>query len=147
MARTEHPCSMCGRTIRPGERYHRSSQVNDGHAYTWRNCAHCEVLSELLWWLDVPDPDYGLGADDVSEWEPETAAHLRLKALWDRGWTRKDGALHPVPRIVRCRVFHPWREIPSWFQWHLDQGADTSHWVRGTWSRPVLAVRFDEEPA
>lgn len=46
-ARTEHQCDDCHRTIRPGETYRRGVGMDGTAAWTWKECAQCE-LSNLL---------------------------------------------------------------------------------------------------
>jgi hypothetical protein len=97
-ARKAHECSMCGRTIEPGESYDWSSNVYDGDFYVWKQCAHCDAMVRILnlhYWAAFPDE--GLGPDDVGEFEPETIAQARIFIGWKTGWRRKDGTLREVP--------------------------------------------------
>lgn len=108
VARKPHTCELCRRTIRPGEKYQAQHNVYDGHAYTWKGCAHCRVYASVIWadddgWLD----DAGLDWCAASDYEPDALWKLRLKAQYLRQWTRRDGSLMPVPRLVRCQVFTP----------------------------------------
>jgi len=108
VARKSHTCELCRRTIRPGERYQAQHNVYDGHAYTWKGCAHCQAYAAVIWadndgWLD----DAGLDWMSASDYEPDTLWKLRLKAQYRRQWTRADGSLMPVPRLIRCWVFTP----------------------------------------
>ena len=48
IARKEHRCGECGRTILRGEPYERHSMVYDGSASTHAVCEHCAVLTEWL---------------------------------------------------------------------------------------------------
>jgi hypothetical protein len=95
-ARKSHHCLMCGRIIDPGERYLHQRNVDCGDIWTWRNCAHCDVLMALLHAIN-PYRDHGVVSDDVWEWEPETVAQMRLKMYWKMGWRRRDGSLRDVP--------------------------------------------------
>jgi len=107
VARKAHVCDLCRRVIRTGERYEAQSNVADGSAYTWKSCAHCAVYSAVLWADDRDYLDDGLDWTVAMDYEPGALWKLRLKAQYMRQWTRKDGALMPVPRLIRCRVFCP----------------------------------------
>lgn len=96
-ARTKHQCESCYRPIRVGETYHRGVGMDEGTAWTWKECAHCEVLSQWLMRLGVIYGEDGYGPDDFGYWSPLTASDLRLKVNWRRKWTRRDGSLVPVP--------------------------------------------------
>lgn len=95
-ARTEHRCNNCGRTIAPGETYHRQSNVYEDRAYTWKSCQHCEATAQLLDLYSWAD-DYGVGPDNFVNHDPETWAEARLCVLWRKQWRRKDGTLYPIP--------------------------------------------------
>lgn len=95
-ARTEHRCCLCYRTITKGEKYERQFNTFDGNPYVWKSCVHCTALAELYgpeWW----DDGDGWNEDTVHSWEPDTIAGLRAKVMWQRGWTRRDGDLYPIP--------------------------------------------------
>lgn len=92
-ARKEHWCQLCGRIIRLGETYHRQRNIGDDGPYVFKNCRHCEAILPLIDY----DPGFGYTEDDYSQWEPTTLAELRWKVQLNRKWTRRDGALYPVP--------------------------------------------------
>lgn len=48
IARKEHRCGECGRTILVGEPYERHSMVFEGTASHHAVCTHCAVLTEWL---------------------------------------------------------------------------------------------------
>jgi len=97
-ARTEHRCDLCARMIQSGETYRRGVAMDGGTAWTWRECAHCEVLLQWLMRIDALwGADEGYNSDSVLEWEPDNLSDLRLKACWRRQWTRRDGSLMPAP--------------------------------------------------
>lgn len=100
-ARKPHHCELCGRQIEPGERYLHQRNKESGDIWTWRNCAHCDVLLEILSRIGT-DSDWGVTAVDVGEWEPETIAQMRLKVYWKLRWRRRDGSLYPVPDGSKC---------------------------------------------
>ena len=65
-ARKEHECMFCGRIIRKGEKYHRSTFVYDD-VYDWVECDKCEfVACELNMYDDCNNVD-GLSADVFQE--------------------------------------------------------------------------------
>lgn len=81
----------------------------DGTAWTWKECAHCEVLIAWLYRLDeVWGGDEGYGPETFANWEPSTWSDLRLKANWRRRWTRRDGSLVPVPTKVMAETHYGW---------------------------------------
>jgi len=93
-ARKAHRCTLCTRTIRPGEKYRRGVALGDGTAWTFCECLHCRAV------MDLADPtcgEYEYFADVLVDWDPQTITELRWKAQWRRGWTRRDGDLYPVP--------------------------------------------------
>lgn len=99
VARKEHTCSLCGRTIQPGERYSRQRCIGDDGPYVFKDCAHCHALVKVLNEVegDWYDTDFGYSMYDVAEFEPSTIRTARLKVMWRRQWRRRDGALYPVP--------------------------------------------------
>lgn len=48
VARKEHRCEECGRTIPKGERYFYAFGVTDGYGCSFYYCAHCEVACDWL---------------------------------------------------------------------------------------------------
>jgi len=48
VARVEHLCGECRRTILVGEPHERHDSVYDGSASTHRVCSHCAVLADWL---------------------------------------------------------------------------------------------------
>lgn len=91
-ARKQHTCYLCWRTILTGENYMRGSGMDNATAWTWKECAHCHAIIDI-----ACDGELEYGDITILDWEPTTLAHLRLKALWSRKWTRIDGTLQPVP--------------------------------------------------
>lgn len=98
-ARKPHRCSLCRRWIRAGETYRRGAGMDGSTAWTFRECAHCAAIIPLA--MAEIDP-WGEEYDDslIPDWEPTTVPHLRLKVLYLRKWTKRDGALYPVPEQV-----------------------------------------------
>ena len=101
-ARSEHICSLCGRTIRAGESYRKARIIGDD-PYTWKQCAHCTALltvacpdslrEDIEWAIDCD----GYNDDTIYEWEPIGPAEKRLKFRFQRRWSSLDGYLYPVP--------------------------------------------------
>jgi len=108
-ARKPHPCDLCSRTISQGERYQRSAGMDGSSAWTWKECAHCEAIIDVI----ERDVDGSYGPDSVREWCPRTIPQLRAKVLWLRRWTRPDGSLYPVPEKVMY-------EDKDGFGWQVD---------------------------
>jgi hypothetical protein len=97
VARKEHRCTLCGRTIRPGETYRRGVGLDDGRAWTFKECAHCRAV------MDLCDPawgEYEYDADVLYEWEPQDIREARWRAQHRRKWMRRDGSLYPIPAGV-----------------------------------------------
>lgn len=98
-ARKPHRCDMCFRTIGPGETYLRGAGM-DGTAWTWKECAHCEVLAS--WVVQSLGLDE-YGEENLINWDPETTGEMRIKVQHRRQWKRRDGDLYPVPQKVMQR--------------------------------------------
>jgi hypothetical protein len=98
-ARKPHRCSLCWRWIRAGETYRRGAGMDGSTAWTWKECAHCEALIPLVT-AEVNPWGEEYDASVVSDWDPATVAHLRLKVLFLRQWTDRDGHLYPIPEHV-----------------------------------------------
>jgi hypothetical protein len=95
VARKEHRCQLCYRTIEPGERYNRQRNIGDDGPYVFKACAHCDAYVRLA---DIASYcDDGYTADDVCEYEPVDVTSARWRAQYRRKWRRRDGALYPVP--------------------------------------------------
>jgi hypothetical protein len=100
-ARKAHTCDWCSRTIDPGETYRRTGQIFDGRKYAWKGCQHCEAFvstCDLYEWAG----DFGLGPDDIDQYEPGDIFGARCLVMWRRKWRRKDGTLYPVPAKAVC---------------------------------------------
>jgi hypothetical protein len=48
IARKEHQCCECGTTIRPGQKYERTSGLWDGDFCTFKICQNCKRIRESL---------------------------------------------------------------------------------------------------
>lgn len=107
MARKDHTCALCGRTIARGEVYLRGVNI-DGGVQEWKECAHCEVLFTYLLHLWGED-EYCW--DLVYEWEVETYWQARVKVYALRRWQRPDGTLYPVPTIMPSGLVRTTRDI------------------------------------
>jgi len=112
-ARKEHTCTACGRGIAVGETYLRGVEF-DGTAWTWRECAHCELLFRYLsnlWDFD----EYTF--DMAWDWDPKTDSAARVKAAWASKWRQVDGALYPLPVLLTH-----WRELGDGFRVEVIDG-------------------------
>ena len=110
VARKPHQCMLCARAIAAGETYLYGVGLDNGTAWAWKECAHCDALRAYVYaryWDDHYDEEL------IAEWEPESVAHLRVKAQWRRQWRRLDGTLMPVPEVV-------WTEDANGFGWATD---------------------------
>ena len=95
-ARKDHVCSDCGRTIGPGETYRRGAGFDDGTAWTWKDCAHCEALIglyDLAWDGAYNDENfYEWATDGHNDW-----SEVRDAAGYLMRWRTRSGALLPIP--------------------------------------------------
>ncbi|MGV8912218.1 MAG: hypothetical protein ACOH14_06320 [Rhodoglobus sp.] len=56
--------------VRPGERYDRSTYLDDGSVYDWVSCLLCKAVTDLVFeW--APYGDDGISPDDYREWATE----------------------------------------------------------------------------
>lgn len=94
-ARKPHICDACGRTIQAKEIYRRGAGMDGATAWTWKECAHCELFIAWLRRIKYLGEEYG--SETIEVWEPETLSDLRLKACWAKRWTFQSGALMPPP--------------------------------------------------
>ncbi len=97
VARKAHQCSLCYRTIEPGEKYDRQHSVFDGRAYAFKSCAHCQALVDIIGWDRLSWDDEGYSADSISEFEPASVAEARLIVGWRHKWRHRSGDLWAVP--------------------------------------------------
>jgi len=98
VARKEHKCADCGRTIRPGETYRRGVGFEARELYSqWKDCRHCEYVLDnydVAW-----DGEYN--ADTFYEWSGDGFQDLteaRLQAGYRHKWTTAQGNLWPLPQ-------------------------------------------------
>lgn len=64
-------CDDCGRRIPKGERYCRSTVVDGGTIWEWRECQPCqEAVSHVMRWKGPYDND-GYGPNDFQDWAYE----------------------------------------------------------------------------
>lgn len=64
-------CDDCGRRIPKGERYRRSTVVDGGTIWEWRECQPCQaVVSHVMRWKGPYDND-GYGPNDFQDWAYE----------------------------------------------------------------------------
>lgn len=101
LAKREHRCDECGRTIAPGEPYLREAFRWDGQFKSHKTCKHCEIARDWLarqcgGWL------YGCVEEDIRE---HCFGHgygmglyrLAVGMAWK--WRTPRGRLLPVPAV------------------------------------------------
>lgn len=92
-ARKPHVCDECGRTIAPGETYHRVESIASWGMSTWKACLQCFLLCRDLWDADVRGEDeYGCETyaylpevdwSDVESWSPLWSLRVeRFRRRW-----------------------------------------------------------------
>jgi hypothetical protein len=96
VARKEHRCDECSRTISPGERYRATFYVFDGSADTHKLCRHCQIAAD---WLTHNCNGYLLGeiGEDIAEHAREypglKTTLLEMAKGMARKWANDDGSL------------------------------------------------------
>lgn len=88
-ARKAYRCQLCGAQIRPGDTYAYQNNIFDGHAYTWRDCLHCDRDGVVNYVVDWSDPDNGVDYEAAYEWATEAI-------LWPAVWRGR------VPRPMKA---------------------------------------------
>lgn len=96
VARIDHRCCECGRTIRKGEVYHRAQGLCDGHFSTYKTCQHCKATAPFMTAMCGGYPMTQLLEELEEHWHEGYASvpFGRLIAQMRRKW--HDGA-DPVP--------------------------------------------------
>ena len=101
IARKEHRCEECGRTIEPGEQYHRQCNIADDGPITWKGCRQCAAFLNDLWTAGLHgeyETYYPYLSDvdwtEVVAWGPVWPHRI---ALWKRHWRRR-GELVEYPQ-------------------------------------------------
>ena len=100
-ARKPHKCCECGRTIQPGEVYHKVFGVQRGDPFRGKWCAHCDVAKTWLWdncggsMLTMVEEDI---REHVGEYQRMDLARLSvgMRICWQR--IRREG-LMPIPKL------------------------------------------------
>ncbi len=87
-ARKAHDCCACDEGIRPGERYHYTSQLFDGSWQSWKHCARCYAICTALWADGAGAIELELNCGEVWDDPPPEVARLAFltraeaQALW-----------------------------------------------------------------
>lgn len=95
VARKDHTCQLCGRTIGEGEQYDRQRIVGDDGPYVFKSCAHCDAVVTLAD-LDY-DREGGYTMNTIDQHEPSSWPEARWIVCWRRRWRRADGSLYAIP--------------------------------------------------
>lgn len=91
IARKQHRCVECYRTINDGERYFRAEGCIDGQWTTYKLCRHCDALSHFMRVLCNGWPFGGLYEELVEHWRegyvsiPLGRLIVALKLQWHGG--------------------------------------------------------------
>lgn len=103
-ARKRHRCDECSRHIEPGESYHRSVGIAEGHFYASLQCPQCEAAAQWLVWTCGGYLNEGVEEDLAEHWDEPGYRCLDLGRLilgMRRDWRRRDGQLYPVETVDR----------------------------------------------
>ena len=83
-ARKRHRCDDCNGPITPGDRYRRDTCLGDGRVWTWRDCAPCADLLDVIWdYFDMHTGD-DIGPDTFQEWAQDNPDDNRAVAYLAR---------------------------------------------------------------
>lgn len=98
VARKDHTCCECQRTIRAGERYHYGRGLLDGNWFSFSWCRHCDAAGE---WMNRECNGYmveGLLEELVEHWSEDELFRSPWLARAIAGMRQKwlDGRM-PVP--------------------------------------------------
>ena len=102
VARTQHQCLLCRRTIQQGETYWRQVTFDEGSVWVHKTCEHCE---RVAWAYCRVTGESEWDGENALEWLSDD--HPALYAALLAGWRWPDGELVPVPfgsRCVDCRA-------------------------------------------
>lgn len=104
VARKEHRCLECNRTIAKGEIYRWTKSLSDGRWWLEKSCVHCEVAIK---WLEVQcgGTITGMALEDIEEhideYQGRSMLIARLYVGMKRSWLRYDRQglmkVRPVP--------------------------------------------------
>lgn len=109
IARKEHTCSECGRTIHKGETYNRAGGMTE-YGFDWyKTCIHCQAASH---WLQVVCHGWVFGGreEDLLDHVAGDERELRSRPLtrlvrWMRAdWADREGNLRPVDDVTALTV-------------------------------------------
>ena len=102
VARTQHNCLLCRRSIQQGETYWRQVTFDEGSVWVHKTCEHCERVV-VAYCRTVGEPEWM--EEDALNWLRDDRPALYAALL--AGWRWPDGGLVPVPfgsRCVDCRA-------------------------------------------
>lgn len=103
-ARRTHRCAECGRTIEPGEIYHRTSYGRDGSVETNKACSHCGAAREWLnkhcggWVTEALNEDLHEHWNEGYRVDSLGRLLVGMRNKWQ--WVRRAG-LRPIPAIPK----------------------------------------------
>lgn len=99
VARKQHRCSVCYRTIEPGETYRRQRVITDDGPDVWKSCAHCDRVFDAVWASLGSDSAYFMDEGiDLSEWLREYEIEP-LNTMFRRQWAGIDVADIPLDAL------------------------------------------------
>jgi hypothetical protein len=100
-AKKQHRCNECHRTIEPGEKYLRETNVFEHRRNTYKTCSHCKVARDWLW-NECGGFIWGSVEEDIREHVFENyyamdLARVAMGMQWK--WRTPSGKLLPIPKM------------------------------------------------
>lgn len=92
VAKKQHRCFFCDRTIHPGEEYWRQAGMDGATAWTNKTCAHCAACA-TAYLIDAGEREWGTSG--ALDWLRECHG-IEFAGLL-AGWRYPDGSLMPPP--------------------------------------------------
>lgn len=109
VAKKQHRCGFCDRTIHPGEEYWRQAGLDGATAWTHKTCMHCAACA-TAYCTSVGESEWGTSG--ALDWLRECHG-IEFAGLL-AGWRYPDGGLMPPPferRCVACGVHVPRQQL------------------------------------
>lgn len=102
IARKDHKCGECGRTILKGEPYQFVSGVWDGRANSYKTCSHCCVVQEWLM-RECSGFMFSMIGEDIEDHARDYSRIdlFRLRVGMRHQWRTRKGRPMQIPAVPR----------------------------------------------